>query len=553
MITELPYQVSKSGLITRIADLVKAQKLVGIHDLRDESDKDGMRIVIEMKRGADSAILLNQLYHLTPLQSNVNPNMLALVGGVPKLLTLRDMIENFVLHRHEAIVRRSKHDLKLCEQREHILEGLIIAIDNIDEVIRIIRASKDTAAAGRGLIDRFKITDNQARAILEMRLQRLTNLETIKLEQELTDIRGRIAQLKEILASDAKIQALISAETFEIAEKFGDARRTEIVDQDAQIFDHEELIQAEQVAFVMSATGYVKRTPISAYRSQSRGGRGSAVGAGADGDVLNTIVSGLTTDNLFFASKIGKAYVLKLHRVPSASRTTKGVHLRNLITVDPDESIDQVLLVSEFSTSQSIIFATQNGVIKRTRLDKFANVRTRGIVAIKLAARDSLVSAGLSDGREDIFFFTRHGLGLRAASGSVRPMDRGARGIRGIRLAEGDRLVSAITPHAAEEILLVTEGGLAKRIKPSALQLHARNTKGQRAFSVSKKTGDLIAALAVHKDDHVLIASSAGNATMSAVKEISVQQRAAGGVRCITLGDGERISVVERFPQFAKS
>ena len=551
IITELPYQVSKNGLITRIAELAKNQKLTGIQDLRDESDKDGMRVVVELKRGADSAILLNQLYHMTALQSNVNPNMLALVNGTPKLLTLKDFIENFVRHRHEVIVRRSKYDLKVNEAREHILEGLIIAIENIDEVIRIIRVSPDVNAAEKNLIDRFKTTKVQARAILEMRLQKLTNLETIKLEEERATVLSTIAEIKALLASENKINKMIGNETLELARQFGDKRRTEIVEDTTQIFNNEDLVQSEQVVFLMSKAGYVKRTPLTSYRAQSRGGRGSAASSGTDSDVLSTIIAGNTTDNLLFVSKIGKAYIIKLHRIPTTSRTAKGVHLRGLLSVDVKEHIDRVLLVPQFSATQSIIFATRDGVVKRTLLDKFANVKTRGIVAIKLGARDTLVSAQLSTGEEDVFLFTNHGLGLRVAPTSIRPMDRATRGVQGIKLAEDDFLVSAITVQPKEEILIITENGQAKRIKVNALHMHHRNTKGQRVFPVTKKTGGIVAALPVSNENNLLIASSAGNATMMAVKEITSQQRGARGVRCITLGADEHIVAVERVPSIA--
>lgn len=552
VVSELPYQVSKNGIIVRIAELVKSQRLMGIHDLRDESDKDGMRIVVEIKRDADSAILLNKLYQLTPLQTNINSNILALVHGVPKLLTLRDLIEHFVLHRHEVIVRRSKHDLHANQRREHILEGLILAIDNIDEVIRIIRASKNATIAGQNLVQRFSITETQVRAILEMRLQKLTNLETIKLEEELSGVRADINRLAELLASEIKIRAMITQETFEIADRFGDERRTEIVDDEAEILDQEDLVQAEQVVFMMSSSGYVKRTPVSSYRVQSRGGRGSAASSGTEHDLLNTIISGSTTDNVLFVSKIGKAYVLKLHKVPSSSRTAKGVHLRGLIAVGAEESVEQAIPVPSFTSSRSLILATRNGVVKRTKLDKFSNVRTRGIMAIKLSARDSLVSAEISDGSEDIFFFTRAGIGLRVVATSVRAMDRGARGVQGIRLVEGDQLVSAVTTRPTEDILLITAKGRAKRMRTTALQSHSRHTQGQRAFPISKKTGELVAALSVNLDDSLLIASSAGNASMIAVKGIPTQQRTAYGVNGITLADGEHIVAVERFPQIDK-
>ena len=551
IITELPYQVSKNGLITRIAELAKNQKLTGIQDLRDESDKDGMRVVVELKRGADSAILLNQLYHMTTLQSNVNPNMLALVNGTPKLLTLKDFIENFVQHRHEVIVRRSKYDLKVNEAREHILEGLIIAIENIDEVIRIIRVSPDVNAAEKNLINRFKTTKVQARAILDMRLQKLTNLETIKLEEERATVLNTIAEIKALLASEDKINRMIGDETLELARQFGDERRTEIVEDTTQIFNNEDLVQSEQVVFLMSKAGYVKRTPLTSYRAQSRGGRGSAASSGTDSDVLSTIIAGNTTDNLLFVSKIGKAYIIKLHRIPTTSRTAKGVHLRGLLSVDVKENIDRVLLVPQFSTTQSIIFATRGGVVKRTLLDKFSNVKTRGIVAIKLDKHDTLVSAQLSTGEEDVFLFTNHGLGLRVKPTSIRPMDRATRGVKGIRLAEDDVLISAITLQPKEEILIITEHGQAKRIKISTLHMHSRYTKGQRVFPVTKKTGGVVAALPVSNENNLLIASSAGNATMMAVKEITSQQRGARGVRCITLGTNEHIVAVERVPSIA--
>jgi len=552
IISELPYQISKNGLITRIVELSKNQKLNGIQDIRDESDREGMRIVIELKRDANSTIVLNQLYRHTPLQSNINPNMLALVKGTPKLLTLKDMIESFVLHRQEVITRRSQHDLKINEEREHILNGLIIAIENIDEVIQIIRSAKDVRAAEQNLIKRFQISERQSRAILEMRLQKLTNLETIKLEEERASVAATIKELKALLASERRIKALVGEETRALAERLGDERRTEIVAETAELLEREDLIQSEQVVFMMSKMGYVKRTPLSSYRAQSRGGRGSAASSGMEHDVVSTIISGSTTEHLFFISKIGKAYVIKMHEIPSGSRTAKGTHLRSLLTVGVEESVDEALLVSAFSASQSIIFATARGVVKRTSLDKFANVRTRGIVAIKLSARDLLMSAQISTGHQDVFLITARGLGLRIAHSSIRSMDRATRGVQGINLSESDALIAAITLQPHEEILLVTAHGQAKRLKGDALQKHNRGTKGQRVFPVSDTTGAIVAALPVHRDDNVLIASSAGNATMTAVKGIALQQKTARGVRCITLGEDEQIVAVERTPKIEK-
>ena len=545
IITELPYQVSKSALITRIATLAKEQKINGISDLRDESDRDGMRIVVGLKKDSSADIICNQLYHLTPLQSNINPNMLALVDGKPQLLNLKGLIDYYVIHRREIITRRSEYDLRINRERKHVLDGLLIAIHNIDAIIKTIRASENVQEARISLMNTFNLSERQAQAILDMRLQRLTNLERIKVEQELGEVIATIEHLEQLLASKTKIDQLVVRELEDIVQQFGDDRRTELVDEHVDSLVKEELIHAEKVVFMLSDMGYVKRMPVSSFRPQTRGGKGSAASAGKDGDTTLQVLYGLTTEFVFIVSTAGKCYKLRLHDIPVASRTAKGRHVRGLISIGSDEKIAQSLIVPDFEKKGSLLFVTAKGVAKRTALNKFATVKTRGIVAIKLTSKDRLISALMSHNKNECYFFSASGKGLRVSGASFRDMERSTRGINAMSLSDDDVLVGAVNVEENGTILLVTERGYAKRVSFDVLQRHNRGTKGQIVFPTSEKTGRLLTALVVQEDESALFACSSGNVVVTHITEISRQQKTARGVRCAQLSADERVLVVE--------
>ena len=541
IIREIPYLIGKSNILTRIADLVRDQKIIGIQNIRDESDRKGMRVVIELKPNTNSQVVCRQLYALTQLQSNFNANLLAIVDGKPQLLTLKEIIGYFVRHRQEVITRRTQHDLRISEERRHILEGLLIAIDNIEEIIQLIRGASDTPSAQQGLIQRFSLSEQQAKAILEMRLQRLTNLESEKLRSELQEVIRRIAYLKDLLAHKNKILKLIVEETQQIAQQYGDVRRTRILEEESESLDHTELIQPTDVLLLLSHMGYVKRTALSSYRAQSRGGRGSASAIGLEQDWVQSTQVGSTTSYALFLSDIGKCYAVLINNIPELSRAARGQHLRGIIGIGEQEHISELLVVDDFNSKANILFATRQGILKSTAVAEYANVKTRGIVSIRLGKDDILRSASLITGNEELILITALGQGLCISNRSVRPMGRSSRGLQGIQLADGDSLVAACAVTPQQHLLMVSEGGFAKRMKFSELRQHRRATKGQRIYAASDQSGRLIAALTVQSNEQLFVVSSGGNSTVMPVTQIPIQSRTARGVRCMQLNSEERI------------
>ena len=541
VIQEIPYLIGKTAILTRIADLVREQKVIGIKNIRDESDRKGMRVVIELKANTDAQVVCKRLYALTQLQSNFNANLLAIVKNRPKLLTLKEIISSFIAHRKEVVIRRTTHDLKVSEERRHILEGLIVAIDNIDEVVKIIRSSKDVMAAHRALRKRFSLSERQVKSILDMRLQKLTNLESNKLRTELKETIALIAYLKDLLAHEEKILDLIVKETRKIAELYGDERRTVILEQESESVDNVELIQPTDVAVLLSHTGYIKRTPLSSYRIQSRGGRGSGSSIGVEKDWVQIIRVGSTIDYLFLLSDAGKCYVLRINNIDDLSRAARGKHLRGIISMNEREHISEALIIKSFSDKHSILFATKAGILKRTLVNEYAHVKTRGIVGIKLDRHDVLRSASLVEGTEQVILVSAHGQGLCIGSRAVRLMGRASRGIQGMRLENGDSLIAAraVTPHSY--LLVVSEGGFAKRMQFGELQQHSRGTKGQRVYASTRQSGMLVAALIVRSDWRLFMVSSSGNTTVIPVSEIPIQSRTARGVRCMQVNKDERV------------
>jgi len=536
IVKEIPYLVNKATLITRIADLVRDRKIEGIADLRDESDRNGMRIVIELKRDTNIKVILNQLFTHTQMQVNFSVNALALVNGRPKVLTLRDMVKAFVDHRHEVVIRRTRFDLRKAEEREHILIGLKIALDNLDEVIRTIREAADVETARNALMNRFELSERQAQAILDMRLQKLTNLETKKIIDELEQVRALIRELKELLGSDLKLRELIKRETYEIAEKFGDKRRTAIEFDEIEAIDIEDLIQREDMVVIVSNRGYVKRLPYSAYRTQGRGGRGrNSSSKLRDDDFIEHVFVGSTHDHVMIFTSAGKAYTLKVHEIPEASPHAKGSHIKSLLEIATDEDIAAVLPLKEFDPNINIFFATAHGQVVKIKSDAFVNARRRGIRAINLLDGDRLVSVMLTSGEDKVLLVSRKGQGLRMVEGDVRPMGRNTRGVRGLKLRRGDEIAGACLAPDDGDVLLVTEHGSGKRTSFAEFTLHGRGGLGMRAFSVTDDdngsgTGEVVAVIPVTDGDDFIAVSAQGITIRLRADDISVQGRNARGV-----------------------
>ena len=536
IVHEIPYMVNKASLIVRIADLVRERRVDGIQDLRDESDRTGMRIVIELKRGASPKIILNHLFSHTPLQSNFNVNALALVNMRPKVLNLKELISHFVAHRRDVVIRRAKFDLDKAEKRAHILEGLKIALENIDEVIRTIKESATVDIARVGLMERFAFTEVQATEILNMRLQRLTSLETQKILDELAEILKLIEELKALLASEEKILGVVRDETLDLSERFGDDRRTDIVPSEVEKIDIEDLIQREEMVVVISHLGYTKRVPWSAYRIQGRGGKGTtSSGLRNDDDFIEHIFIGSTHDYLLFVSSEGRAYYLKVHEIPEGSRQAKGSHIRTLLQISADEEITGVVSLKEFSPTQHLFMATMRGVVKKVTTDQFSNARTRGVNAIKLDDGDRLSTALLTSGDDDLFLVTRRGKGLRVTEQSVRAMGRASRGVSGIRLTKDDELAGIVVVTEGEEMFVVTEYGYGKRTRYDEFTPHGRGTGGQIAYGVSTKSGEIVGVASVHDKSVIMIITSQGQSIKLNAGAIPVQSRSATGVRVVNI------------------
>lgn len=546
LVHEIPYMVNKATLIMRIADLVRDRKLDGIADLRDESDRNGMRIVIELKRGASPKIVLNHLFSNTQLQTNFSVNALALVKGRPQVLTLRDIITYFVEHRREVVIRRTTFDLDKAEKRAHILEGLKIALDNIDEVIQIIKASPDVEQARTRLMSRFELSEIQATEILNMRLQKLTSLETKKILEELAETLKLIEELKALLASEEKILGVVRTETLEISERFGDERRTEIVPNEVERIDIEDLIQKEDMVVLISNRGYIKRIPYSAYRIQGRGGKGSNSTKLREDDFIDQIFIGSTHDYILFVSSEGKAYYLKVHEIPEGSRASRGTHIRSLLQISADEEIAAVVALRDFTSEIHLFFATRKGVVKKVTTDQFSNARTRGVNAIHLDEGDKVVSALLTGGNDELMLLTRHGRGLRVTEESVRAMGRPSRGVQGIRLGKGDELAAVLSAAEGEEMLIMTEFGYGKRVRYDDFSPHGRGTGGQIAYHVSERTGEVVGALAVGGGDELIVITSQGLTIKMEIDGITVQGRTAMGVRVVNIERPDFVVGIDR-------
>jgi DNA gyrase subunit A len=546
IVSELPYQVNKANLIVRIADLVKDRKIDGISDLRDESDRHGMRIVIELRRGSIPKVVLNQLFAHTQMQVNFGVINLALVDGRPKELSLREMIDLFVRHRQEVVTRRTRFELRKAEERAHILEGLKIALENIDEVVAIIKKSQNVDTARSNLMRRFKLTEIQAQAILDMRLQKLTSLETKKIMEELKEVLARIKYLKSLLASEKKILGIIKDETLEIAKGFGDERRTEIMAEEVEEINIEDLIAKEDMVILISNRGYIKRIPVSAYRRQGRGGKGSSSAKLKDSDFVEQLFIASTHDYILFITSEGKAYWMKVHEIPESSRLARGQNIKTLLAISNNEEITAVVAMTEFTDQDFLFMTTLKGVVKKVKTSDFANARTRGIVAINLDSGDKLVSAMLTRGKDEVVLVTRKGYALRFGGDLVRPMGRASRGITGIRLAAGDELAGVATVEKGTELFLITEFGYGKRTEFDNFTPHGRGTRGQTCYKVSPKTGEIVGVLTVRRRDDLVCITSQGNTIKLRQKEIPVLGKAAMGVHIVNIERPDQVVGVAR-------
>lgn len=548
VVTELPYQVSIERIVSKIKDLVDGKKLTGVAAVRNESsDRVGTRLVIELKRDAVPQVTLNQLYKNTPLQDSFGYNMVSLVDGVPRTLSLAEMIGYYLDHQMEVVERRTRFRLDQAEARAHILEGLIVAVDNIDEAIRIIRGSADTAEARAGLIGRFELTEIQANAILDMPLRRLTALEVGKLRSELADLRSKIGELKAILADPKRRWAIIKGELSEIRREQADDRRSRIVPDEGDL-SLEDLIADDELIITVSQAGYMKSTPAGAYRTQSRGGKGVKAAEVPEDDVISHMAHTTAHAYLLFFTNKGLVHRVKAHGVPRQSRTAKGVLAQGVLPLAPDETIQAVIDTRDYETGRYLVMATKKGQVKKTEFKEYES-RNQTLVAIRLSDDDELVSVRPTNGENDILMFTRSGMGIRFAESDLRSMGRGTQGVRGVRLREGDRVVGAVSDVDGDEVLLLTAGGYGKRTAMGEFRRQARGGIGLKAFKITRVRGDLVAARAVRKGDEVFLISSAGVGIRTPVSKISRQKRDSTGVKVIDVGAENRLAAATVVPE----
>ncbi|MBI5672549.1 MAG: DNA gyrase subunit A [Nitrospirae bacterium] len=552
LVTEIPYQVNKVSLIKKIAELVQEDRIKGISDLRDESsDREGVRVVIELKRGEIPLVVLNNLYKHTPLETTFGVIMLALVNNRPEVLNLKQILHHFLDHRREVVVRRTAYELRKAEERAHILEGLKIALDNLDAVIALIRRSQSPDEARAGLMRQFGLTDIQASAILDMRLQRLTQLERTKLVEEYQDVLKQIEYLKSILSNQELVRTIIKDELTEIREAYKDERRTQIVKEEAEI-TLEDLIAAEEVIVTISHAGYIKRNAVSLYRAQRRGGKGK-IGMGIkEEDFVVNLFTASTHDSLLFFTDAGKVYWLKVHEIPEASRGAKGKALVNLLALSSNEKVTATLPVKEFRDDRYIVMGTKKGIIKKTELSAFSNPRQGGIIALGLESGDKLIGVQLTDGQREILLGTRQGLTIRFKEEEVRSMGRTAYGVKGITLEEGNEVIGmeTITPDSTTSILTVTEGGYGKRTPVGEYRIQGRGGKGIISVKTTERNGPAVGFLQVRDDDQIMLMAAQGKVLRCKVDDIREIGRNTQGVRILDLdGEGDRVVGVARLAE----
>ncbi|MCH8039531.1 MAG: DNA gyrase subunit A [Nitrospinae bacterium] len=550
IVTEIPYQVNKAKLMEKIAELIHEKRIDGISDLRDESDREGLRVVIELKKGEIPLVVVNQLYKHTQLQNTFGVIMLALVHNRPEILNLKEILTAFLDHRREVVIRQTGFELRKAEERAHILEGLRVALGNLDEVITLIRGATSPEEAKTGLTRQFPLTDLQAAAILDMRLQRLTQLEREKLAKEYEDLTSRIAYLESVLGSEAMVKQVVKDDLVEVKEAYQDERRTHIVPEEAEI-NLEDLIKDEEVAVAISHAGYIKRNAVSQYRAQRRGGKGK-IGMGVkDEDFVETLFTASTHDFLLFFTDAGKVYWLKVYEIPEAGRASKGKAIINILAVSQGEQVTATLPVKEFRDDLYVVMATRQGTIKKTELSAYGNPRQDGIIALTLDEGDKLIGVNITDGQKEILLGTKQGIVIRFKEDAVRAMGRTARGVRGISLDEGNEVIGmeTITPDATASILTVTEGGYGKRTVVSEYRLQGRAGRGIISVKVTEKNGPAVSFHQVRDGDEIMVMTAEGKVLRTRVVDLREIGRNAQGVRLIEMEDSDRVVGVAKLAE----
>lgn len=545
VVTEIPYMVNKAKLVEKIAELVHEKRLDGISDIRDESDRKGMRIVIELKRDVHPTVVLNYLYKHTSMQETFGANMLALVNGEPKVLSLREMLYHYIQHQKDVVTRRTKYDLAKAEARAHILEGLLKALDHIDEIVAIIRGSRDTGAAREALMERFAFTDKQAQAILDMRLARLTGLERDKLQAEYDELQKSIAYFKSLLADETLLMGVIKDEMTEIRNKFADPRRTELTVLEGEI-DIEDLIQSDDMVVTMSHLGYVKRLPKSTYRAQHRGGKGVTGMATREEDFVEKMIIVNTHDEIMFFTNRGRVYNLKCYQIPEAGRTARGMAIVNLLQIAADEKITAMIPVPRDIESANLVMMTRGGLIKRTPYSEFANLRKSGLIAITLREDDELCAVNLTDGDTSLIIASRQGRALRIHESTIRVIGRTGMGVKAMKLKEGDELIDMSPICEGQKVLAITTNGYGKRTDPEEYREQGRAGMGIRAMTLNERTGELAAQLGVNEDEDILLITDEGVIIRMAVADIRESGRSTQGVRLMRIGENAKIVCVAR-------
>ncbi|MBC1544339.1 DNA gyrase subunit A [Listeria cossartiae] len=549
VITEIPYQVNKARLVERIAELAREKKIDGITSLNDESDRSGMRIVIEVRRDISASVIVNNLFKMTALQTTFGINMLALVDNHPKVLNLKEILYYYLEHQKVVIRRRTEFELRKAEARAHILEGLRIALDNIDAIIKLIRGSKTSDVAKEGLMTQFNLSDKQAQAILDMRLQRLTGLEREKIEEEYQNLVALINDLKAILADDERILEIIREELEEIKLKYADKRRTEILAGDLVSLEDEDLIPEEEVAITLTKRGYIKRLPLSTYRSQRRGGRGIQGMSTHEDDFVEHLVATSTHDTLLFFTNTGKVYRSKGYEVPEYGRTAKGIPIINLLGIESQEQVNAVINLSEFTDDSYLFFTTKHGVVKRTTLSQFAKIRQSGLRAVELRENDELISVQMTDGSKNMIIATKHGQSIYFPEENIRVMGRTAAGVRGIRLREDDEVIGMEVLEDDEKVLVVTEKGYGKQTPASQYPLRNRGGMGVKTVTITEKNGNLVAMKTVTGEEDLMLMTVSGVLIRFEIETVSQTGRSAMGVKLIRLDEDEKVATVAKVPK----
>ncbi|PWM39863.1 MAG: DNA gyrase subunit A [Clostridiales bacterium] len=545
VVTEIPYMIKKSALIEKIADEVKTDRIAGISDIRDESDKDGLRFVVELKKEANPQVILNQLYKFTDMQATCSVIMLALVHNEPKILNLKQVLEQYISHQKEVICRRTAYEIKRAKARAHILEGLIKAIDAIDEVIEIIKKSASIADAKAKLMARFELDDLQAQAIVDMRLGQLSGLEREKVENEYHDLMSKIADLEDILAHDERVCAIIKEDLNEVARKFGDARRTEIGQGEIGLED-EDLIPVEDCIFTLTEAGYIKRQPTCAYKAQHRGGRGVTGMKTKEEDVVKNLFAASTHDTILFFTTKGRVYRLKGYEIPESSKIAKGTNVVNLLPLMSEERVNAMIRVENFEREGYLLMATRNGTVKKTPLSDFANIRKTGVIAILLDPEDDLIEVSMTGGEDLVMIATHNGKAIRFSEQDVRPMGRVTRGVRGIRVEEDDYVIGMCIQRPQATLLSITENGYGKRTRVEEYRVQSRGGKGISNYNITEKTGKVCAVKMVEEGEDLLLITSGGIIMRTQVEEISQLSRTTQGVRVVRLGENLKVIDIAR-------